>query len=637
MSRVNAIMAEIDIEHPFPESFLGKEALLCELIGADLVQIIHRGQPLFAGQDLDLAPGHWDALLVFLRSRPGPIWSTDCLSGEFEPAASYADRLAGVMLIFIDDRQNDFMMFGRRRVRYTVEWGADPASLPLSNPGQASGRSWPNRTFQVWREERSHHASPWSDVAVATGLALRALIQRVVVANAAHFERLARSLAREHDQLHRSREEMRHRAMHDALTGLPNRSRFREALIESIQASRLDGRDFGVALLDIDHFKTINDTLGHAKGDVLLSAIAERIVDGLPATATVARFGGDEFALLLPHGLEDDPLTLAERLVETLRKTIMVGEDHFSITCSLGLAIGGAQSEPGELLKQADLALYRAKAEGRNCAHPFDRALETQVLKRLEIDRLVLARSPTDAVEILLQPLVPIAVRPTLRRFEVLARWRNADGGLLMPGDFIPAAERNGLIRGVTATVIRRTIALVHEAMDGGVHDILLAINASAADLEVHGFASQVLDQLAAARVPPGMLEIEISESMLLRMTPRMKASLALLDEGGIRLAVDDFGIGFSSMTYLRELPISSLKIDRELIRGIETPRDHSLVAGMIAMAHSIEKEVIAEGVETQRQRNLLVDSGCDWGQGYLWSRPLPPAQALVATIPWAG
>ncbi|WP_295581577.1 EAL domain-containing protein [uncultured Lamprocystis sp.] len=630
VAEVNRIVGEIDIEQPFPESFIGKEQLLCDLIGADAVQIYHHGQSMFIGHDCSLSAEETQELLVFLQTRPGPVWSTDCLSGEFEPAAIYPHRLAGVMVIFIDERREDMLVFGRRSTNYAVNWGANPASLPFTGGDGDRPFGWPNRVFQVWQEERTHYARPWSKVALATGLALKNLIQQVIVANAAHFKRLAQSLAHQGDQLRQSREEMRHRALHDALTGLPNRERFREALVEAIESSRHDGRTFSVALLDIDHFKTINDTLGHDKGDILLCALAERISAALPGDGLAARLGGDEFVLLLPQQPDDDPFTQAVRVVRSLRQPITVEGDTFSITCSLGLAIGGADSAPGELLKQADLALYRAKDEGRNCARPFDQNLETQALKRLEIDRALLGRSPIDAIEILLQPQLPIAAPSRQRRFEVLARWRTAAGDIIMPGDFIPAAERNGLIRSVTVAVLRQSIRLLRELLEQDSEGVLLAINVSAADLEARSFSGRLLADLHAADVPPDLIEIEITESLLLRMTPSVKASLHLLDQGGIKLSLDDFGTGFSSMAYLRELPISSLKIDREFIRGVETPRDRNLVAGMIAMAHSIGKEVVAEGIETQRQLTLLTELGCDWGQGYLWSRPVPPAQALA-------
>lgn len=627
MARVSRIVGEIDIEQPFPDNFAGKDRLLRELLDADMVQIYHRGSALFPNQG-ELTADEIAALLTFIKARPESIWSTDCLSGEFEPAASYPDRLAGVMAIFVDDRREYILLFGRRRVHYTVKWGADPASLPFGSNSEPRPFGWPNRVFQVWQEERTHHSRAWSPLAVATAAALKNLLQQVIVANAAHFERLSVALTRQRDQLHESREEMRHRALHDGLTGLPNRIRFREVLDEAIRTSRNDGHWFAVALLDIDHFKTINDTLGHEQGDILLCAVARRLAGALPKTALVARLGGDEFAVLL-HPTDRGFLELAERVVESLRQPIVVGEDRFTITGSLGVTIGGGDADPGELLKQADLAMYQAKEDGRNCARPFDKRLETEVLKRLQIDRVVLGRSPTDAIEILLQPQFALCSSSPQRRFEVLARWRHEDGMVLMPGDFIPAAERNGIIRAVTNTVLHRAIALLSATAARGGPDMMLAINVAAADLEAGTFVRSLIDDLNAAQVAPASIEIEMTESLLLRMTPRVKASLHDLVAAGISLSLDDFGTGFSSMAYLRELPIASLKIDRLFIRGIEAERDRNLVAGMIAMAHSIGKDVIAEGVETTAQRDILTMLSCDWGQGYLWSRPVPPEEAL--------
>ncbi|QIK39200.1 EAL domain-containing protein [Caldichromatium japonicum] len=628
IARVNAIIGNVDIKLPFPENFIGKEQQLCELVDADMVQIFHRQQAVFISQGLPLSPEETRAFLAFLQTRPDPLWDTDCLSGDFEPAAAYPERLAGVLAIFIDEQREDILVFGRRRVRYTVNWGADPASLPFADEDSVRPLGWPIREFRVWCEERTHHSLPWSLVALATAHALKGLIQKVIVANAAHYERLALSLAQQRDQLQRSREEMRYRALHDALTGLPNRAHFREALVDLLEQSRHTGRSFGVALMDIDHFKMINDTLGHDKGDLLLCAAARRISKTLPQSAMVARLGGDEFALLFPDA--DTAFSQVEQIVEAMRQPFLVGDDTFSVTSSLGLAIGDPDSDPSELLKKADLALYRAKEAGRNRVAYFNSELEAQALKRLEIDRAVLRRSPLDAIEILLQPQLPICAKTHLPRFEVLARWRSEDGTLIMPGDFIPAAERNGLIQAVTKAVFRIAIRLLSQRFNQGGGEVRLAINVSAADLESTDFVFQLLKDLHAADIPPELIEIEITESMLLRMTVGVKSALRALNHAGILLSLDDFGTGFSSMAYLRELPIDSLKIDRDFVRGIETVHDRNLIAGMIAMAHSLGKEVIAEGVETPRQLEQLAALGCDWGQGYFWSSPIPPDQTFA-------
>lgn len=646
VTAVNHMVGSIDLKQPFPLGFHGKASLLRKLVNADAVQIFHHDKPLFAGGTFELSGSEIKALLGFLRLQSGPIWSTDCLSGEFEPAAAYPRRLAGVMAVFVGADNTDLLLFGRRRTRYQVRWGADPVPLPFFRPENERSCGWPSRDFQAWNEERTHHAKPWSDVEVATGIALRALTQQVIVTTAAHFENLA---------------------LHDSLTGLPNREYFRQLLLESVQAcageqhsgdqngnrggdqngsqdnggmqdreqESCDGPIFGVGLLDIDHFKSINDTLGHDIGDRLLQIVAERLVTALPPEATAARLGGDEFALLLPPCYEDVLDGMPEQIITALREPVIIGHDRFSVTSSMGLSLGHARSEPSELLKQADLALYQAKEAGRNCVRGFDSSLQQRARIELETNWELLAGDTQSCVELWLQPQVPIRASSGARRFEVLTRWRTADGRLIMPTDYIAAAERNGMIRAVTASVLRQAILLLREQLlaDNKGVEIVLAVNVSAADLDDICFARRLLEDLHAADVPPDSLELEITESMLLQVTPALKNSLGLISRGGVSLSLDDFGSGFSSMAYLRELPISCVKIDRNFIGGIAEVHDRRLVGGIIALAHSLDKQVVAEGIERIDQLGLLREFGCDWGQGYLWSKPLLPEQALALDL----
>ncbi|MCG6942794.1 MAG: EAL domain-containing protein [Thiohalocapsa sp.] len=605
MAAINGIIGRIDVRKPFPQGFLGNEALLRGLLGADSMQIFHRDLPLVDDGGPRLTAAEQQVLLRFLRGRGGGVWSTDCLSGELEPAAGYAERLAGVIAVFIGPAEEYVMLFGRGRSPYTVRWGSDPAGLPgfiLSTEPAA------DPTQRVWTERRTHHARPWSAVELGTAEALRSLTQEVIVASATHFEVLA---------------------LRDGLTGLSNRERFRQLLAATIDQAAATGAVFGVGLLDIDHFKTINDTLGHDKGDVLLVAAAKRIVAALPDGAVVARLGGDEFAVLLPSGHEDALDAMPERIVESFRKPIIVGEDRFAVTVSMGITLGHGGSAGTELLKQADMALYQAKGAGRNRVRAFDSGLQQRALARLEVAREVLGRTPEAAVEILLQPQVPITAAGGTPRYEVLARWRTADGRLLQPLDFIDAAQQNGLIRAVTTSVLRRTVALLRAQPGDGDTGPVLSANVAAADLEARWFARSLLDDLAEAGVAPARLELEVAEAVFMRVTPSVEESLRQLAEGGVRIALDDFGSGFSSMAHLRELAIDTFKIDRAFIRGVTAERDRRLVAGMVAMAHSLGKIVVAEGVERVDELATLRRLGCDWGQGYLWSEPLPPEQAL--------
>jgi photoactive yellow protein len=626
MARVQALVGQLDIEQPFPESFLAVAPSLCELLNADLVQIYHHGRALFIGQDCRLGSAEREQLLAFVRQRPGPIWHTNCLSGEYEAAAVYPERLAGVLAIFIDEARATLLLFGRQRQLHSVDWGANPASLPFASDEGAPG-SWPERRFERWREQRTHHALAWSELDVATADALRGFIQQIMVANAAHFERLAQSLTNQRDQLQRSREELRHRALHDHLTGLPNRALFREVLADLIQQSTRGDQSFAVALLDIDHFKSINDSFGHDQGDLLLRAVSERLLAILPGDALVARFGGDEFAFLLPQQDQDQAQAVAERLVEQMRRPLIFEGETFAVTLSLGLTLGNGDSLAGELLKQADLALYRAKAAGRDQARCFDHRLKAQVFHRLSIDRAVIARPPSQAIELLLQPLHALARADVGHRFEVLARWRTEDDSLLLPADFIPATERNGLMRSVSAAVLRQTIRLLQASLERGDDDLVLSINLSSGDLASVDFAARVLRELHAGDVPLGMIELEVSESVLSHITPTVKRNLTDLAAAGIALALDDFGTRFNAMALMRELPFARVKIDAQFVHAVADARDRDLVSGMISMAHSLGARAIAECVETPAQAEALIALGCDWGQGFLWAPPLPPEQ----------
>ncbi len=605
MAAINGVIGRIDVRKPFPQGFLGKEALLRGLLNADSMQIFHRDLPLADDGGLRLSGLEQQALLRFLRGRGGGIWSTDCLSSEFDPAARYPDRLAGVIAVFIGTAEEYVMLFGRRRDRHMVRWGSDPAGLPGATP---DGKTGADVALRVWTEERTQHARPWSRLELGTAEALRSLTQEVIVASATHFEVLA---------------------LRDGLTGLPNRERYRELLTATLDQAADTGAVFGVGLLDIDHFKSINDTLGHDKGDVLLTAAAKRIVGALPDSAVVARLGGDEFALLLPTGHEDALDAMPQRVVEAFRRPIVAGEDRFSVTVSMGITLGHGSSAGTDLLKQADMALYQAKGAGRNCVRAFDSGLQQRALARLEVAREVVGSNPKDAVEIRLQPLVPIAAAGGAPRYEVLARWRTADGRLLQPLDFIDAAQQNGLIRAVTTAVMHQTVALLQAEPGAGDPGPVLSVNVGAADLGARWFARALLDQLQGASVAPSRLVLEVAESVLMRTTPSMRQSLHQLAEGGIRIALDDFGSGMSSLAQLRELALDTFKIDRCFIRGVTAERDRRLVAGMLAMAHSLGKNVVAEGVERVAELETLRRLGCDWGQGYLWSEPLPPEAAL--------
>ena len=584
--RAFRLLSEIDLGKPFPASLAGKEPLLCELLGADGVEYIQDGERLLGTSSCDLSPAQMRKLLAWIKAEPGPIWYTDDLGEQLGDVGSIGPLLG----LCADEDRQDVLLFGRRG-----------------------------------------DAAAWAAEDLAAARALHRLIHGVIIANAANFEQMSRSLAQQTDRLKRTRREVEYLAHHDALTGLPNRKNFRESLNAAVANAEVAGGTYAVGLLDVDHFQAVNDTLGHDKGDVLLCAVAERIMDMLLPRDLVARLGGDEFALLLHNDGGEHCCDTAEKIVAALREAMDDQEDRFVITGSLGVAVGHAGSDPSELMRQADRALAQAKRTGRDRVVQFQEEVPEGGGPTVDVERAVRLGSPKQAIEIQMQPLVPITSISGQRRFEILARWRTDDGALILPTEFLPAAERSGKMRELTRVVSQRAI----EVLRGRPEDekcLRLGINIGAADLEARWFARGLLDELRTAGVPAGCIEIEISEDLLHRANDTTTESLRVLARGGLHFAVDDFGTGFSSIGQLQELPIDVLKIDRRFIQGLtdQGGPDRDLVAGVIALAHSLDKITVAEGVETEQQLRVLESLGCDWGQGYLWSRPLPPHQALA-------
>jgi photoactive yellow protein len=627
---INTIVGKIDIEQPFPEIFLNKDHLFTGLIEADWLQLYHHDQPIFIHQDCHLNAEQIQALLAFLHDRQEAIWYTDCLSAEFEPVAPHPEHLAGLLSIFIDEHREFLLLFGRKRVRYTVNWGAEPSSLPFVDVTTSRPFGWPTRVFQRWQEQRTHHARSWTLTEIATAEALKNLIQQIIVSHAQHFERLAQSLATQRDHLQQSQNELQHRALHDVLTGLPNRAYFRDRLDELIKNNIENKQTFGVALLDIDHFKTINDTLGHDKGDHLLCAVTTCISKTLPEQALLARLGGDEFAILLPAMGEWLAFDTLQHMVQMLRQPLLIADDHFLITVSVGLTICSDHCDASDLLKQADLALYQVKETGRNNVCLFDNSLKIQAQQRLNIDRTILSTSPLLSIEIVLQQQHALHCVKAPYRFEALARWRTKTNQLLMPEVFVPAAERNGVIRSVTQAVIHHVIKILQQHLATNGQQLTMTVNVTASDLESATFSQQLIEDLHNADIPPDLLEVEIKAANLTYLTATIRASLQQLARAGINLALDDFGSHSINLPLLRELPFTIIKLDQALIVDLDQPNHYQFIHGIITLAHALQKIVIAKGVETPAQQAQLQALNCDWGQGFFWSQPLAPAQLLA-------
>ncbi|MEV1285735.1 EAL domain-containing protein [Micromonospora sp. NPDC049679] len=428
--------------------------------------------------------------------------------------------------------------------------------------------------------------------------------------------------------------ELTHRAFHDALTGLANRVLFHERVHHAVAGSRRTGRTAGVLFIDLDDFKVVNDTMGHTAGDALLVAVGERLAATLGSAATAARLGGDEFAALVedvpgPADVEQ----VAERLVAVFAEPFRVGESIVNGAVSIGVATTAEASDGDDLLRHADLALYVAKGAGKGRWRRYQAALHTAVMRRLEL-RAALDQADADLdFSLEYQPIVALATGRTTG-LEALLRWRHPTLGLLGPDRFIEVAEETGLIEPIGDWVLRQALAAAVQwaatAPAGGAPYV--SVNVSARQFRAAGFVEKVRGALAASDLPPDRVVLELTESLLLRDHEQVCADLMTLRELGVRMAIDDFGTGFSSLSYLRQLPIDILKIDRSFTADISSSsRQRALVFGIIRLAQTLGLDVVAEGIETPADRDLLGELGCGYGQGFLFSRPM----AVEETTTW--
>jgi len=420
--------------------------------------------------------------------------------------------------------------------------------------------------------------------------------------------------------------EVRWRATHDTVTGLPNR-----AHLETLLRARLDeGRGAAVLLVDLDDFKVVNDSLGHQVGDDLLRAVAERLRRATGADDLVARFGGDEFVLAVPGVTEaGDAEALVRRVLEVFGRPFEAGGERHHLRASVGVALGDAGAEPQELLRDADTAMFRAKERGRGGWALLDADMRAAAVARLRIERDLRAALSTGGLRLVYQPLVRLA-DGSLFGAEALLRWEHPERGLVAAGEFLDVAERSGLILPIGEWSLReacREAAGWPDPGDDG--DRLLTVNVSARQLVDPGLPGAVAEALAQSGLPPARLGLEITEQALMRDEEEALRALGTLRGMGVRLLLDDFGTGYSSLAHLKRFPIDIVKVDRLFVSGVETPDgdDHAIVAAVLAMSWATGKRVIPEGIETPGQAERLRGMGCSYGQGYLYGRPMPPGE----------
>jgi diguanylate cyclase (GGDEF)-like protein/PAS domain S-box-containing protein len=423
-------------------------------------------------------------------------------------------------------------------------------------------------------------------------------------------------------------DELRHQAFHDPLTGLANRPLFQDRLSHAVALARRQDRGFAVLFLDLDDFKTINDSLGHARGDDLLRAVAERISAILRPSDTAARLGGDEFIVLVEGSTLDAGAELvAERLLEVLHQPYdMNGEAgrELSVTASVGIAFG-LRGSADELLRDADIALYEAKAAGRNRYVLFQSEMQTAVQDRLAIQMDLAEAIEREEFFLLYQPTFDLQSERVIG-VEALIRWRHPRRGVLGPAEFIPIAESTGLIvpigRWVLQEACRQAAAWRMQGQELG-----MSVNVSARQLDTDELIADVRDALHSHSLDPTTLTLEVTETALMHDPDATATRLGLLKQLGVRIAIDDFGTGYSSLAYLRQFPADALKIDRSFISGIASSKQSAaLIHTLVQLGKALEIETLAEGIEDQIQLKTLQREQCDHGQGFLFSRPLEVA-----------
>ncbi len=440
--------------------------------------------------------------------------------------------------------------------------------------------------------------------------------------------RALRALQEENRRVHESRSELEHLASHDRLTGLPNRLLARDRFEHALAQARRNRSRCAALYLDLDQFKTINESLGHAAGDQLLQQVGRRLQGLVRATDTVCRLGGDEFLLILPDiGDVDAAARVASTVVEALGQPFDVEGLEIVTAASVGVALGPDDgSEFDAVLKNVDIAMYRAKALGGRSFRFFDPAMNDGVLAHTQMLAGLQHALARGEFALHWQPQVHLASGRVVGA-EALLRWHHPTLGLVPPAKFIPVAERSGLITEIGAWVLHQACRQAAAWRREGVADLVVSVNLSSVQLKRGQVERTVQQALAASGLPPERLELELTESMLIDDTHQVSETLHQLVAMGLRLAIDDFGTGYSNLGYLKRFQVHRLKIDQSFIRRLtQDHHDRAIVGAIVQMAHSLGLAAIAEGVEDAATLQCLHGLGCVEGQGYFWARPLPAA-----------
>ncbi len=419
-------------------------------------------------------------------------------------------------------------------------------------------------------------------------------------------------------------------AQYDALTGLPSRALFLERTNAGLAQARRREGVCAILFVDLDHFKSVNDTLGHSVGDELIKDSAHKLNECVREEDTVARLGGDEFIVFL-NGLDtpQSAQVITERIRAKFNNARLVAGNDLFITVSIGIAVyphDGGDLE--ELLKNADAAMYAAKEAGRNSFCFFNVVMNRKAVTRMQIERGLRDALQRNELRLFYQPIVA-AADGRVRGFEALLRWARTEGGMVFPDDFIPVAEETGLIIPIGAWVLAQACCFNKSLMDAGFGDLVMSVNISVVQLRRKSIVDVIRRVLAESGLPPELLEIEVTESIFINSSDAAIEALQAIRALGVKVSLDDFGTGFSSLSHLQRLPISHLKIDRGFVSAMKPDEGSDLIPAIIMLAHQLKLRVIAEGVESGMQLDRLIKEGSDYCQGYFFSRPMPQENVI--------
>ena len=430
-------------------------------------------------------------------------------------------------------------------------------------------------------------------------------------------------------------DELKRQAFHDSLTGLANRALFADRLQHASSRAERAPTTLAVLFVDLDDFKTVNDSLGHSEGDLLLTEVAERLRAAVRAGDTIARMGGDEFAILIEDPVEGEtPVDVGRRLLAQLEAPFVHGAKELFVRASIGIAVTrGRDHTPEEVLRNADVAMYTAKSNGKNRLEVFEPGMHTAALTRLALKGDLERALERNEFTLVYQPIVRLG-EGRITGVEALIRWQHRERGLVGPTDFIPVAEETGLILPLGRWVLEQACAQAATWNAMSPEPITMSVNVSGRQLQQPAFPAEVAAVLASTRLKPELLTLELTESVLMQDAEAATAMLVELKNLGVRLAIDDFGTGYSSLNYLRRFPIDELKIDRSFVSSLDDgPTQSAVVLSILRLSETLHLETVAEGIEEPSQLAALRELGADLGQGYLFARPLdPPAMTKLIT-----